>query len=146
MNEKELLAILLREKTPEEILELEVQLLISRLSELLHTLLCPHDHETDCSFYKEEICTAPSPERTAWVQRTERLLSNAQVEGKEGIEEILQYLPKLAPLLVVPEVIQFIAVILPPLLTRAKADRDVPLGPPDACPSGPSGSVVPLKR
>ena len=152
-TEKEMLAILMAEKTPVEIAELEKQLLITRLSGLLHTLLCPLNHtQGECDYYVPEISTQGSDSRKEWVWRTARMCEKAGLQ-KADIELVTLRLPSLITLIArEPAYLRFLIVILPHLLDRAIVDAaatptfieglNAQPEPPSACQGGPSKTAV----
>lgn len=127
MNDTELLAALLAEKSPEDLAQLHRKVAVGKLSGLLHSLLCTEDHEKSCDYYIEEVSTKKSVDRDAWNDRTERMLEKVDADG-EGIEEIINTLP----LFIRTQgekvtFLKFLQLLLPALLTHSIAARDARL-------------------
>ncbi len=92
MIDHELYASLVKDKGPEGLEKLRRQLLIEKLSGLLHTLLCAHDHTKDCDYYMEETMAKQSRAREEWDLTTKKLLEKAEATS-EQLEEIVRKLP-----------------------------------------------------
>ena len=139
MNDAEMLAALLAEKTPEELEELKRKAAVKKLSALLHTLLCPNDHEKGCDFYVEETTTLRSTARPEWEARTGRMLEKAGTGGIEDLEEILQHLPLFVGTKGTKRAfLSFLKLLLPSLITRAIEGQASPPGGTFSSQCGPS--------
>lgn len=137
MNDAEMLAALRAEKTPEELEELKRKAAVKKLSALLHTLLCPEEHEKGCDFYVEENTTLKSAARPAWEARTERMLEKAGTGGIEDLEEILQHLPLFVGTKGTKRAfLSFLKILIPTLIMRA---TEVPASPPGGTSSSQCG-------
>jgi|WetSurMetagenome_2_1015567.scaffolds.fasta_scaffold581192_2 hypothetical protein len=143
MSDKELLALLMAEKSPAEIEALQKQLLIERLSGLLHTLLCPLNHTNgECDYYVPEISVEGSTSRKEWAWRTARICERADLQ-KADIELIILRLPSMITFLArEPAYLRFLIVIMPHLLDRAIADQVSQPEQPSSCQAGPSETAV----
>lgn len=141
MSDKELLDILMQDKSAEELDALQRRLDTAKLARLLHTLLCPLNHETECDFYREEQVAEKSQARKEWERRVERLLNTAQIEKAEETALLVRELPpllqKLAPQ---PAVIRFLSLLLSPLLVRATEFQGAQLEAPSSAQADPSSS------
>lgn len=126
-SQKELLSILLAEKTTEEIEELQKQIIIGRVANYMHTILCIQKHKEgakSCDFYIEEQCTRPSESKKEWHRRAALMLSAAGAHSYDDVDLIMKRLPKIiSDLVEQPTLISFLMRLLPPLLERATASR-----------------------
>jgi hypothetical protein len=122
MSDSELLEILKREKTPGELEALQRKILLERLADLLHTLLCPCDHEKDCDYYIPEVSTKPSTAREHWIKQTDALLKKAELDDR-ALDFILKRLPSLVAIMREPGILRFLQVLSPALIARAEVDR-----------------------
>jgi hypothetical protein len=116
MTDRDLLAVLLADKSPAEIEQLEMDVAISRLAGLLHTLLCPLNHETDCDFYVEENTTMRSEARREWFWRVQRLLQKATISPDE-LKVLVTRVPSIVTIVKEPCLLRFLNVLMPSLLS-----------------------------
>jgi hypothetical protein len=146
MNDTELLAELLADRTEEEISAAVRRVQVRKLSELLHTLLCPLDHEKDCDFYFPEVSIKKSQSRMEWFWRTDRLLKNAEINEDE-IDLIIMRLPSAIHAVTSSlPILRFLSKILPMFQQQASAREEIQASRqevPSSCPVGPEGFVLP---
>lgn len=141
MDPQELLDALLKDKSPKEIEALELTAAMTKLTGVLHTLLCPHDHEKDCDFYVPEIAVCDSESRKEWLQRTERLCEKAGVTTASQVHDAIAAVLLVARnITTVPNLI-LLSLLLPALTERQVVALTSQPAQPSASLSGPSNSA-----
>ena len=124
MNDTELYALLKAEKTPAELEQLMRKAAVARLSDLLHTLLCPLSHDKDCDYYIEEETTGQSTSKMEWVWRTTRVLEKAKI-SQEELGLLITRIPGIVSIIKEPAILRFLNQLMPTLLTMATVSPTV---------------------
>jgi hypothetical protein len=123
MSNNELLDALLADKTPEDLARIRMGIEVDKVSMLLHTFLCPLNHDTgECDYYTEEISTEPSESRKMWHRRTQLMLAGAGIKTAAEVVSLVNHLRSfLAEFAYAPNALLFVQRILPPLIEMATA-------------------------